>query len=417
MLSTFFGHSVAWAADHRAVAPAGGGLDAVEVAIDGEAGVLKVRRCKTADCSETGGTTKSIPIPIESHRGSTSPEPPSRSSRLVRESRSSTRGSRMGNARISRSRRSSPATPTSPIFAGLTGHTRGEEGDRSGQVVLVYDRDDHSKFVLVAEAREDTRICGQSTTPLGARGLDPKTMQLRGATLHRLEKKARDGAARIVAQSRTTTAKAPLARVLFATGGSAAGAQALTDGKPDTTWSERRPGDGHGEFATMRAPSEVPIHSFIVTFAPSSLRPDGAAPRTFFIATDQRLFHVTMPEDAWQKPGQSYDITLPAAGAHHLCRRRARRGVCTRAQRARGVVRRGRGGDEVRCRRGDDGRRRQVSSLDRALTRPRPSFGVAMTTDSRPSRSDGPPSTVARGRSPSTSRPAQARATERPWIC
>ena len=171
-----------------------------------------------------------------------------------------------------------------PIFAGLTGYTRGEEGDRSGQVVLVYDRDAQSKFVIVAESREDTRICGQATTPLGARGLDAHTMQLRGATLHRIDKKARDAAQRVIAQPRTSTT-APLARVLVATGGSAPAPAALTDGKLDTAWSEQRPGDGHGEFVTMRAPSELPIHSLVVTIAPGKPKPEGAAPRTFFVAT------------------------------------------------------------------------------------------------------------------------------------
>ena len=47
-----------------------------------------------------------------------------------------------------------------PIFAGLTGYTRGSEGDRAGDVVLFYDREGGAKFVIVAETREDTRICG-----------------------------------------------------------------------------------------------------------------------------------------------------------------------------------------------------------------------------------------------------------------
>src|SRR5690606_4016816 len=136
-----------------------------------------------------------------------------------------------------------------PIFAGLTGYTRGSEGDRAGDVVLFYDRgsdrEGGTKFVIVAEMREDTRICGQTSTPLGARGLDPKSMQLRGAALHRIDKKARDAASRVVAEPRPADRKAPLGRVLFATGGSSANAAALTDGKADTAWSEERSGAGH----------------------------------------------------------------------------------------------------------------------------------------------------------------------------
>ena len=42
-----------------------------------------------------------------------------------------------------------------PIFSGLTGYTRGDEGDRSGNVVLVYDRDATSKFVIVPLVNPD----------------------------------------------------------------------------------------------------------------------------------------------------------------------------------------------------------------------------------------------------------------------
>jgi HEAT repeat protein len=297
------------AKETRVVVPAGGGLDAVEAVLDAGAGALKVRRCKSADCSDPG-TPRSIPIPIERSRldlaGATT------------EVLAIGEGKSVLHVRIADAQRKDLAFEAivaghsdEPVFAGLTGHTHGEEGDRSGHVVLVYDRDDKAKVVLVAETREDTRICGQTTTPLGARGLDPKTMQLRGATMHRLEKAARDGATRVVGEAHLASARPPLARILVATGGSAPTAQALTDGKPDTTWSEKRPGDGHGEFATMRAPSEVPIHAILVAIAPGAPKPDGVAPRTFFVATDHKLFHVTMPEDAWLKPGASYDVNLP----------------------------------------------------------------------------------------------------------
>ena len=52
----------------RAVAPAGGGLDAVEARIDAEAGALRVRSCKATDCSDAGGAVTSIAIPIDRSR-------------------------------------------------------------------------------------------------------------------------------------------------------------------------------------------------------------------------------------------------------------------------------------------------------------------------------------------------------------
>lgn len=308
-LAIVLGGGRAAAGAPRASAPAGGGLDALEVAIDARAGALAVRRCKAADCAE-GASVRSIPIAIDRSRLDLT--------RASVEVVPIGEGKRVVHARVPDAQREDLAfeaivagSDGEPIFAGLTGYTRGEDGDRSGQAVLVYDRDAGSKFVLVADVREDTRICGQAVTPLAVRGLDPSTMKLRGASVHRLDSEARDGARRLVATPRTASATAPLARLLLATGGSAPGAQALTDGSPETTWSEARPGDGHGEFVTMRAPAEVPLHGISVTIAPLKPGPAGAAPRTFFIATDERVFHVTMPEDAWLRPGASYDVALP----------------------------------------------------------------------------------------------------------
>jgi len=281
--------------------PAGGGLDAIDVKVDAGAGVVRVRRA---------GKEKEIPITIEKSRidvaGSSVDIVPIGGGRSV------------AHVRVVDVQRKDLAFEAvlsgqtdTPIFAGRTGYTQGDEGDRSGQLVLVRERDAQSKFVIVAETREDTRICGQPVTPLGAQGLDPTRMQLVGATLPRIDQKARAAAQKVIAQPRTGAA-APLARVLVATGGSSPNAPALTDGKTDTVWSEARTaGDGHGEFATMRAPTDLPIHSLVVTIAPSTPKPEGAAPRTFFVATDQKLFLVTMPEDAWQKPGQAYDVPLP----------------------------------------------------------------------------------------------------------
>jgi HEAT repeat protein len=285
----------------RKVMPAGGGLEAVDVAIDAGAGVIRIVR---------GGHSKEIPITIERSRID--------SAASAIEIIPVGEGRTVARVRVPDVQRKDLAFEAvisgqsdAPIFAGLTGYTQGDEGDRSGQLVLVKEREGQSKFVIVAETREDTRICGQAVTPLGAQGVDAKRMQLVGATLPRIDKKARDGAQHVVAQVRTNPAP-PLARVLIATGGSSPNAPALTDGAIDTVWSEARTaGDGHGEFATMRAPSDLPIHSLVVTIAPSRPKPEGAAPRTFFIATDEKLFLVTMPEDAWTKPGQAYDVPFP----------------------------------------------------------------------------------------------------------
>src|ERR1700722_20177450 len=50
-----------------------------------------------------------------------------------------------------------------PIFAGLTGYTAGDPGERTGKTVTIRPSSDGTKsFVLVSDIREDLRICGQA---------------------------------------------------------------------------------------------------------------------------------------------------------------------------------------------------------------------------------------------------------------
>jgi HEAT repeat protein len=204
------------------------------------------------------------------------------------------------------------------LWSGATGLAHGEEGERAGEALEVPEggasATSATGYVLVGEVREDLRICGQDLTLLSPRALDPKTLAFRGASMQRLPADERQDAERVVASLHGGPAEAPLAKLLLATGASTAiGApSALTDGDPTTAWSEGRPGDGHGEFVTMRAPSDVPIARLAITVAPAGgvLPAHGAAPRTFFLVTDTRTIAVTMPEDAWMHPGNAYDVAL-----------------------------------------------------------------------------------------------------------
>ena len=197
------------------------------------------------------------------------------------------------------------------VFSGLTGFSRGEEGERTGQVVQILPRDGGGSHVLVGDTREDLRICGQAETPLSPRALDPETLVLRGASVQRLRPEQRAAAKQIVASSRSTTASGALAKLVVAAGASTGAAAALTDGDPATAWSEARPGDGHGEFVTMRSPFEVPIDRLAITITPPVPAPNGAAPRTFFLVSDATTYAVTMPDDAWMHPGVAYEISFP----------------------------------------------------------------------------------------------------------
>lgn len=203
--------------------------------------------------------------------------------------------------------------PSGPIvFSGKTGLLQGQDGERTGQMVQIFD-DGPSKVVMVADVREDLRICDQTMTPLSPRVLDPKTLELRGATVPRLSRAQRAEAKEIVATAHAGTLDPPVARLLVALGASSAltAPQNLVDGNPSTAWAEARGGDGHGEFVLLRAPNEVPISRLAIVPSPAAASAaKTAAPRRFYLVTPDRTIAVTMPEDAALHPGRAYDVAL-----------------------------------------------------------------------------------------------------------
>jgi len=203
---------------------------------------------------------------------------------------------------------------TQPIFAGLTGYLAGDPGERTGREVRVVPGGATS-FVLVSDIREDLRICGQRTTMLDPQALYPGSLDLRSTTAQRLSPEQQEGAQRVVAIDVGPSAAPSLARLLVARGSSVPGSRGveLTDGDPSTVWSERRPRIGQGEFVVMSAPREVPMARMQVVVAPASASAnrDGAAPKTFYLVTESETFEVTLPGDAWLKPGEAYQIPFP----------------------------------------------------------------------------------------------------------
>ena len=212
-----------------------------------------------------------------------------------------------------------PSAGSSPtvLYSGLTGYAHGEDGERSGDVVTFLG-EGADKVVVIGRLREDVRICGQDATVLDPLAVDPKTMQLRGASMQRLSKTERANASRIVATRHDATADAPIAPLLVAAGSSndASPARAIADGDPSTTWAEARPGAGAGEFVVLRAPAEIPITRLEITPVPPSTGTARAtaaplaAPKSLYLATEKKLFQITMPEDAAQHPGATYDVTF-----------------------------------------------------------------------------------------------------------
>jgi HEAT repeat protein len=197
------------------------------------------------------------------------------------------------------------------IWSGPVPDLAAGEAD-AGSKVEASEGDGGVYKVLVGEVRKDLNLCGRSTL-LSPKVIDPSDLKLKPVKMQRLSRPERARAEKIQA-ARLANTPTPLSHLLAANGASSAigSPSALTDGDPDTTWSEARGGDGMGEFVAMRAPSEVELTSFAITIRPPKRNVEaGSSPKTFFLATDDRLLEVTIPEDAWTKPGAAYVVKPP----------------------------------------------------------------------------------------------------------
>lgn len=230
------------------------------------------------------------------------------------------------------------------IFQGETGWVRGEEGMRRGAVIELSEPIDATgvRRVVVGEQQEDLQLCGRPAV-LAPQLLTPEKLELRPAKVQRLSVEERARAPRLTATlvEPTPAVAAPgatggdAATVPSATGGDAAPAplappsasllravgatsaigwpSALTDGDPETTWSENRGGAGRGEFVLMRAPSDVPLSSFQLRVRPEKRAvPHGVGAQQLWLATRHQVYSVSFAEDPWKRPGARYKIALPA---------------------------------------------------------------------------------------------------------
>ncbi|MDP9036286.1 MAG: HEAT repeat domain-containing protein [Myxococcota bacterium] len=207
---------------------------------------------------------------------------------------------------------------TKPLFAGLTGPTTGDPGERTGNVLQLI-ADGTSRFVVLGDTREDLRICGQSATLLHPTALYPAALEFRTATVQRLTTEQRANAQTLRATaSRSDSAHPiapPLARLLDARGSSVSGSigAELTDGDPRTHWFERRPGAGQGEFVVLAAPKGVRITRmrFVVPPLAAAHFAGWAAPQSFYLVTNAQTFQLVLPSEGSLRPGGSYEVTFP----------------------------------------------------------------------------------------------------------
>lgn len=202
------------------------------------------------------------------------------------------------------------------VWSGWTGIARGEHGEERVSVVLAEPAaSGKGQRLLVGERWGDVTLCGRPTL-VGAKELDPATLELtRGAAVQNLRPADRASAKKLVAERAASERTPSAVRLLRATAASSAVDKkfgTLTDGDPDTTWSENKAGEGEGEFVSLSSTAEVGIQAFEITVRPAADVEGGAAPRTFYLATADQVFEVTLPEDAWkQPPGTRYAVKLP----------------------------------------------------------------------------------------------------------
>jgi HEAT repeat protein len=202
--------------------------------------------------------------------------------------------------------------PSEPVvlWSGFTGAAKGEHGEGRTQVVLEEKLAKGSRL-LVGEQREDVSICGRPTL-VSAREVDPATMSLaRGAAVQNISAADRAKAVKLGAVRVEPARALNATRLLKATAASSAVEKkfaTLTDGDPETAWSENKAGAGRGEFVTMSSAVDVGITSLEIALRPET--DEIAAPRTLLFATPDRLFEVTIPDDAGRKAGGLYEVKL-----------------------------------------------------------------------------------------------------------
>ncbi|HEY1956300.1 MAG TPA: HEAT repeat domain-containing protein [Polyangiaceae bacterium] len=197
------------------------------------------------------------------------------------------------------------------VYAEETGKIHGQPGSLSGSALELVPRAGGASFVARGIASEDYGMCGRPALA-NLEVLAPQTLDWHRASFVQLSADDIASATAITATARQVPAEKPLASLLAPRlASSGAHPAAIADLDPSTAWSEDAAGAGRGQFVVFSAPSEVPLVRLAITIAPQTPSPSGAAPKTFYLATNDKLFSVTVPEDAWQHPGRAYDITFP----------------------------------------------------------------------------------------------------------
>ena len=294
-------------------APGGAGQQALAVLVD-DAGAVHARVCAAGTpCNAAGATEVTKPEDRGRAKGSAPRVIQLEGGRaLVRVAPKSGTGFNMLLAAPPTGEGNDPIV----FWSGDVDVPKGEVGEARANVVLEQPSPRGVRVVLGLH-RDDVSICGRAALT-NAQVLDPATLRFQkgvavvegGLSDAERAKATKLTAARVDA--------APPARplrllVMRSASSSIEGAVgALSDGDLDTTWSEAKSGDGRGEFVTFASASEVPVSALEIAVRPARENPKGAAPRELFVATEDKVFAVTLPEDAWSRPPPTRDaVSFP----------------------------------------------------------------------------------------------------------
>lgn len=302
----------AWAAPDPVVATGARGQQTLAASISG--GQLRLRLCTSQACDPDQGQAHALPSEVTPllENATLSVVPLGQGRKVVHLVAPDPDHARAYELLVT-----APLGGTAPnvVFEGFTGLISGQDGERQGPMVFVSEETrDGARRVVVGKQYEAISLCGRPTV-LVPQLLYPADLKLHPAKMQRLSPTERDQAPRLKAERLGDDDRLGPS-VLTAVGASSGvGApQNLTDGDLKTSWAENRGAEGRGEFVTLNAPPQLPIAGFDFVVRPTrdDLSPAATSASEFWLATRDRVFQVSLPDDAWQHPGVVYRVMLDA---------------------------------------------------------------------------------------------------------
>jgi HEAT repeat protein len=305
--------STAFAQGASVSAPGAAGQEALAVLVDAD-GAVRARVCAAGKpCDAAGAPDVTKPQDRGHAKGAVARVIPLEGGRaLVRVAPKSGAGFNMLLAAPPAGQGDAPIV----FWSGEVDVPKGEPGEARANVVLEQPGPRGVRVVL-GQHRDDVSVCGRAALT-NAQVLDPATLRFeKGVAVVEggLSEAERAKATKLTAARVDGASPARPLRLLVMRSASSSiegAVGALSDGDLDTTWSEAKTGDGRGEFVTFTSASEVPVAGLEIAVRPARESPKGAAPRELFVATDDKVFAVTLPEDAWSRPPHTrYAVSFP----------------------------------------------------------------------------------------------------------